>query len=935
MRSSVLVLVTAVLSSAYGLVSVFHQEPLTAELSGWTRSFEPNNVVAQVITINFDELDSVSGSYCELFAGTEGGGGAYHVSVKTYPGGAEIATGSRDGHVDHKWVRFNLSVLHPESIVKGKKLAFCFTRALPDTLQYYYTNASGYNYGGLIASYPGALTPTHGLAMRCYGRMRPVDSSFWGGFAKLPGYNDGITNRRAAWQDYMSQTGWDAAPFECNWVEHQPTESTWDFQDMEAHISYIRSTGAQPVGILVKSALWASSREDSTYVPKPPPDTGYYWGYGPVEYGAPLNLWPGSGETNYYARWIDSLMDHAADVHTWIISNEPNDTCVSDSCWADGVTGWWRRPNLRSTLQTPLNDFAMRESLLYVMGYDDSFKIYSIADPADPRRIGACRDSGGPVALAGSTAFVGDRWGLYAIDVSNPANPHRVGSWGTFIISVAARGNICCVTEYDPDSVRFYLLDVTDPAGMYPLSSLRGAGGDALHMDGQYVYTAGGYGFQILDIGDSLNAQIVGSCPLSVYKDGVWGKDGYDRAFVANEINGLASIDDGDIGHPLLDTTLLGAGSALDLEVRGSRCYVADEGGGLKLLDLSHPAEPHTLGELDTIGGAEACYTVVATDSFAFMGWFNTPFFRVADISEPTKPAFVGSCDPFEYAQDMALRDSLIYSAENYKFEVVNVARPRAPVIVGTCGLPDYTFGLCIWDTLAYLANSYSLSILNIAQPTNPYVAGTLSGYPNEMDRRDTFMFVISDFWLVSYSVADPVQPRVLDSVPLTGHMHDVLVLDSIAYCGGWVMQMVDVARPQDMRVLPGTWMPPSLYMHRLFYAQPYIYAACTEGGVAILETLQTGVSESPAPMSPLKEWLRPTVTKGRVRFRLEGELAACGSVSIHDPSGARILAPTKTDRGNCSGVIDLSNAPDGVYLLRFETDHGSCPAKVVKTTRR
>lgn len=115
-------LLTAVLSSAYGLVSVFHQEPQTSAQSGWTSRWEPNNIVAQVITINVDELDSAAGAYCELFAGSRCGGGPYHVSVLTYPGGSPIGEADAGGDVDHEWVKFKLAVDYPESIVKGKKL---------------------------------------------------------------------------------------------------------------------------------------------------------------------------------------------------------------------------------------------------------------------------------------------------------------------------------------------------------------------------------------------------------------------------------------------------------------------------------------------------------------------------------------------------------------------------------------------------------------------------------------------------------------------------------------------------------------------------------------------------------------------------------------------------------------------------------------------
>lgn len=123
-------IVLMAVSMASGNVRAYAIDPVRAD---WSGKADPEDGVAQVITINFDELDSTTGSYVELFAGTKGGGGAYHVSVRTYPGGAVIATGDAGGNVDHKWVRFNLRVRYPDSIVKGKKLEFKFTRSGSDS----------------------------------------------------------------------------------------------------------------------------------------------------------------------------------------------------------------------------------------------------------------------------------------------------------------------------------------------------------------------------------------------------------------------------------------------------------------------------------------------------------------------------------------------------------------------------------------------------------------------------------------------------------------------------------------------------------------------------------------------------------------------------------------------------------------------------------
>ncbi len=123
----------AMCGSAMALVRAIHIEPVSAAQSGWTRTVQGQDYVSQILTINFDELDSAAGAYCELFAGTKGGGGDYYVSVLTYPGGAEIASGNHNGNVDHEWVKFNLGVRYPDSIVKGKKLEFRFTRTGSDS----------------------------------------------------------------------------------------------------------------------------------------------------------------------------------------------------------------------------------------------------------------------------------------------------------------------------------------------------------------------------------------------------------------------------------------------------------------------------------------------------------------------------------------------------------------------------------------------------------------------------------------------------------------------------------------------------------------------------------------------------------------------------------------------------------------------------------
>jgi hypothetical protein len=173
MTSKLVVVLLAAFGWSLALVRAYHVEPVRTAQSGWAKHAYGYDYVSQVLTINFDELDSTAGGcYCELFAGSQAGGGQYNLSVLTYPGGTPIAPDAHaNGNVDHKWVRFKIGVSYPESIIKGKKLEFRFTRGATspgDSFQFYYDSVCGYNYGQMIAPYPPPTAGT-GLTAGCDG----------------------------------------------------------------------------------------------------------------------------------------------------------------------------------------------------------------------------------------------------------------------------------------------------------------------------------------------------------------------------------------------------------------------------------------------------------------------------------------------------------------------------------------------------------------------------------------------------------------------------------------------------------------------------------------------------------------------------------------------------------------------------------------------
>jgi hypothetical protein len=306
------VLSMAVCGPVLGLVSAYHVEPVKAAWSGWINR---GDSVSEVITCNFDELDSASGGYVELFAGFHGAGANYHLGIYEYPGGQLVASRNNlvPGH-DHTWLKFDRVHMEPgEAFTKGRKYEFRFTRSGSDSINYYYDSACGYGpYGQMIAPYPPIITPSYGLAMRAYGRMKPVDSTYLSVQIHSFALDTGLLYpalRLAHDSLGVRWVGDDLGHWD-RW--------SWDTAGVRRRCSTYAAMGYQVRGYLAYGldSVPVSSRGNK------PGDTFPRASYPPRGLFADL-----TADTNYWARYCDSIMKRLPGVRYWAVWGEPN------ACW--------------------------------------------------------------------------------------------------------------------------------------------------------------------------------------------------------------------------------------------------------------------------------------------------------------------------------------------------------------------------------------------------------------------------------------------------------------------------------------------------------------------------------------------------------------------------------------------------------------------------
>lgn len=158
--------------------------------------------------------------------------------------------------------------------------------------------------------------------------------------------------------------------------------------------------------------------------------------------------------------------------------------------------------------------------------------------------------------------------------------------------------------------------------------------------------------------------------------------------------------------------------------------YVADWAMGLRVYDLSTPAQPQAIAQLAT-GGYPSSVALVG-DRLYFGESTNGGVLRVFDIGNPASPTELGAAATSK-VRDLAVQDGLVYVADEGLFlsaalRIIDASIPSQLEIIGAyedCGGP---VGVAVSGTVALLACSYDgFHIVDVSNPTAPTAIATWS----------------------------------------------------------------------------------------------------------------------------------------------------------------------------------------------------------------
>jgi hypothetical protein len=361
----------------------------------------------------------------------------------------------------------------------------------------------------------------------------------------------------------------------------------------------------------------------------------------------------------------------------------------------------------------------------------------------------------------------------------------------------------------------------------------------------QTAYIGIGSSLVILNIADPAYPSVLGQSrplPNLIANIAVSGT----FAYVADHSGGLRIVDVSDPANPR--EIGVWPGTAFCVAVAGQYAYVG-EGPGMHVIDVSNPASPQHRGFIDTVKGV---YGLAAAGHYAYVGATrNIGDYHIGlwvmDVSDPAHPQVTGHL-PDVRPFDVKVVGNYAYFTDYYAgLRIVDISSPTNPVKVSTFKTPGPGLRVAISGHMAHLADYYGLSILDVSEPITPTQTAyySMTGAIEDVAVAGSTAYAMSiGNGLRAIDVSNPASPHEV------GHYETLVSPSSVAVAGTFAYVAQDDPYgygPLDMRIVNISDPVHPFMVSRVnlpgrprdvAVAGPYAYVADDNAGLRVINVL-------------------------------------------------------------------------------------------------
>jgi len=393
------------------------------------------------------------------------------------------------------------------------------------------------------------------------------------------------------------------------------------------------------------------------------------------------------------------------------------------------------------------------------------------------------------------------------------------------------------------------VLDVA-PAQPTQAAFLPLSGVSDIAVEGDHAYLAGGE-FRVVDITAPHAPLLVGSCASPGHALVVGG--GY--AYVLVSWEGIRIIDISEPANPAEIGFFPANGPLCELQLVGDMIYLGEQYYGLKIVDVSNPSSPALVSCYDP---DYQIYSVAVHGGFAHLA--SAPGVRIVDVSNPSEPFEVGVYDTDDSVDHISIDGDYAYLSHWDYITVLDVHSPSSPAIIGEMpvfGRPD---GLRFVKNTAYLSAGFGgLRIIDVEDPSAPTeiasfgLLGDVHSVGIENDRihlTGGFYYsgegytgqdelAVTSWWpyagLFLIDISEPAIPQAIGYCSF-GNALDAKVRGSHAYVTDYMgaFGILDLSNPSAPEILGSVWT--SYRMVAEAVAGKYAYLVNEESNLRVID---------------------------------------------------------------------------------------------------
>ncbi|HOV72515.1 MAG TPA: IPT/TIG domain-containing protein [Candidatus Hydrogenedentes bacterium] len=333
-------------------------------------------------------------------------------------------------------------------------------------------------------------------------------------------------------------------------------------------------------------------------------------------------------------------------------------------------------------------------------------------------------------------------------------------------------------------------------------------------------------------------------------------------AYVLDAAFGLVVLDlEATPGTPV---KIGGYGLAFDAfgcAAAGNIVYVADNTSGLRIVDMTDPANPAILSTLPTALGASPVYDILMGGAAGQLGAFGVSVYGkyvlvanisgllVVDVENPANPVLVGETGSLgEAPVRVAVQGTYAYVAALNGLHVIDLSNPAQPVRVG--GISGLFFAdICLSGNIACIFEFNRIGIYDISNPRSPNLLASwpvVSALPDGIALKSRTLYVVADDFFQVIDIVNPAAPELMGRFAFNGNIGSLCILGNYVFAPqSRGVALVDVSDPSAPYVA-GTYTTQRGIIQ--LAAGKHVYAVEGNGGLYAIALSPPAPTLNPVP---------------------------------------------------------------------------------------